>query len=123
MEDIMHREFGVIVTSIVFTLLTASSYAAPTQTVMVPMRDGVKLATDVYLPAGEGTWPAIVARTPYGKGDLSLLAIPLAAGSTPKEWITRFSSTVDGVNTRMDTILLSGSLRRTGATGKSAESA
>jgi hypothetical protein len=34
---------------------------------MVAMRDGVKLATNVYLPAGEGPWPAIVTRTPYGK--------------------------------------------------------
>jgi predicted acyl esterase len=34
---------------------------------MVPMRDGVKLATNVFLPEGEGPWPAIVTRTPYGK--------------------------------------------------------
>ncbi|HEX7062868.1 MAG TPA: CocE/NonD family hydrolase, partial [Woeseiaceae bacterium] len=34
--------------------------------VMVPMRDGVKLATDVYLPReGEGPWPAIFVKTPY----------------------------------------------------------
>ena len=71
----MHREFAVIVISIVSTLLAASSYAAPTQTVMVPMRDGVKLATDVYLPAGEGSWPAIVARTPYGKGGVEAWAM------------------------------------------------
>jgi putative CocE/NonD family hydrolase len=36
--------------------------------VLVPMRDGVKLATDVYTPAGSGPWPVIVERTPYGKG-------------------------------------------------------
>lgn len=35
--------------------------------VMVPMRDGVALATDVYRPAGTGTLPAIVQRTPYDK--------------------------------------------------------
>ena len=34
---------------------------------MVPMRDGVKLATDVYLPEGEGPWPVILSRTPYSK--------------------------------------------------------
>ncbi len=34
----------------------------------VEMRDGVKLATSVYLPEGEGPWPAIVTRTPYNKG-------------------------------------------------------
>jgi len=40
--------------------------------VMVPMRDGVKLATDVYLPAAGGAvapgrYPVLVSRTPYGK--------------------------------------------------------
>ncbi|MBI1783902.1 CocE/NonD family hydrolase [Candidatus Sumerlaeota bacterium] len=34
---------------------------------MVPMRDGVKLATTVYAPAGEGKWPVILMRTPYNK--------------------------------------------------------
>ena len=34
---------------------------------MVEMRDGVHLATDVYLPSGDGPWPTIVYRTPYGK--------------------------------------------------------
>jgi len=34
---------------------------------MVAMRDGVKLATDVYLPPGPGPWPAILQRTPYNK--------------------------------------------------------
>lgn len=32
---------------------------------MVAMRDGVKLATTVYLPEGEGPWPVILTRTPY----------------------------------------------------------
>ncbi len=36
--------------------------------VMVPMRDGILLATDVYLPEGEGPWPVILRRTPYDKG-------------------------------------------------------
>ena len=39
---------------------------------MVPMRDGVRLATDVYFPAKngarrEGKFPAILERTPYNK--------------------------------------------------------
>lgn len=42
---------------------------------MVPMRDGVKLATDVYLPARgekviEGSFPVILFRTPYGKSGM-----------------------------------------------------
>jgi putative CocE/NonD family hydrolase len=37
-------------------------------TVMVPMRDGIRLATDIYVPAGPGaTFPAILTRTPYNK--------------------------------------------------------
>lgn len=31
------------------------------------MRDGVKLATDVYSPDGEGPWPTIFLRFPYNK--------------------------------------------------------
>jgi predicted acyl esterase len=34
---------------------------------MVPMRDGVKLATSIYLPPGDGPFPVILTRTPYGK--------------------------------------------------------
>ena len=40
---------------------------------MVEMRDGVKLATNVFLPEGEGPWPVILTRTPYNKdGGLTL---------------------------------------------------
>ena len=34
---------------------------------MVPMRDGVRLATDVYLPDGHGRAPAVLVRLPYDK--------------------------------------------------------
>lgn len=34
---------------------------------MVAMRDGVRLATDVFLPEGAGPWPALLERTPYDK--------------------------------------------------------
>ncbi|NQT82983.1 CocE/NonD family hydrolase, partial [bacterium] len=34
---------------------------------MLPMRDGVKLAADVYLPEGDGPWPVMLTRTPYNK--------------------------------------------------------
>lgn len=37
------------------------------QDIMIPMRDGVKLATDVYLPEREGKWPVLVTRHPYNK--------------------------------------------------------
>ena len=35
--------------------------------VMVPMRDGVRLAADVYRPEAPGRFPALVTRGPYGK--------------------------------------------------------
>src|SRR5438045_1366799 len=34
---------------------------------MVPARDGVHLATDVYLPGGDGPFPVVLERTPYDK--------------------------------------------------------
>ena len=35
--------------------------------VPIPMRDGVNLAANVYFPDGDGPWPVILNRTPYGK--------------------------------------------------------
>ncbi len=35
--------------------------------VMVAMRDGVRLATDIYRPAGAGPLPVLLERTPYDK--------------------------------------------------------
>lgn len=35
--------------------------------ISVPMRDGVKLSTDIYRPDAEGKLPAILVRTPYKK--------------------------------------------------------
>lgn len=37
------------------------------QDVMVAMRDGVELSTNVFRPRGEGAFPVILFRTPYGK--------------------------------------------------------
>ena len=33
--------------------------------IMVPMRDGVRLATDVHRPKGDGKFPAVLVKTPY----------------------------------------------------------
>ena len=37
--------------------------------VMVPMRDGVSLCSDVYLPKDDGKYPTILTRRPYGKSE------------------------------------------------------
>ena len=41
--------------------------------VMVPMRDGTRLAADVYRPANTGRYPAIVERTPYNREESVIL--------------------------------------------------
>jgi putative CocE/NonD family hydrolase len=44
--------------------------------VPVPMRDGVALATNVWLPDSPGPFPALLVRTPYGKDDAGLYGNP-----------------------------------------------
>jgi putative CocE/NonD family hydrolase len=39
--------------------------------VMVPMQDGVRLATDIYRPDAEGKFPVVLIRTPYGSENKS----------------------------------------------------
>lgn len=52
---------------------------------LVPMRDGVRLATDVYRPSAPGRYPVLVHRTPYGKDDLwpvaTLMFSPIEAAA------------------------------------------
>jgi len=36
--------------------------------VHVPMRDGVRLDTNIFHPSGTARFPVILVRTPYGKG-------------------------------------------------------
>lgn len=36
----------------------------------VPMRDGIRLATDIYLPSSRGPFPAVLMRTPYSKQEM-----------------------------------------------------
>ena len=51
--------------------------------IRVQMRDGVRLATDVYRPKGDGPWPVLLERTPYGKSfawfTAGLIVNPLVA--------------------------------------------
>src|SRR4051812_37750999 len=53
---------------------------AATHDVMVAARDGVRLATDVYLPGKGGTttgrFPTIVERTPYNKASAANELVP-----------------------------------------------
>ena len=40
---------------------------------MVPMRDGTKLATDLYIPDAPGRYPAVLERTPYNKDHATIM--------------------------------------------------
>jgi putative CocE/NonD family hydrolase len=50
------------------TLVSSPDYEVRIESnVGVPMRDGIELATDIYRPEAEGTFPVILVRTPYKK--------------------------------------------------------
>jgi uncharacterized protein len=72
-----HRAYRSALTPAVVAILCGAMYAtafgqattvAPRkQTLMVAMRDGTHLATDVYLPEGKGPFPTLLVRLPYNK--------------------------------------------------------
>ncbi len=41
--------------------------------IMVPMRDGTRLATDLYIPDGPGPFPMVLERTPYDKLNATMM--------------------------------------------------
>lgn len=43
------------------------SRGAVQRDMMIAMRDGVRLATTVFVPSGDGPWPVLLERTPYGR--------------------------------------------------------
>jgi uncharacterized protein len=47
------------------------------KTIMVPMRDGIKLATDVHRPAEQGPWPVLLTRLMYDKNNAWFLNLNL----------------------------------------------
>ncbi|MBN1271603.1 MAG: CocE/NonD family hydrolase [Candidatus Aminicenantes bacterium] len=54
--------------SIVFLVLLLAGSIYSQKTVGIPMRDGIKLTTNLYFPRGEdGPFPVILMRTPYNK--------------------------------------------------------
>src|SRR4030042_259446 len=70
---------GVVLPLLLLLAVSALPAAEVPQktTHMVAVRDGTKLATDVYLPQGaKGPWPAILITTPYGKDQFGQLAEP-----------------------------------------------
>lgn len=75
----MNRQFAALYRTFLLLFLLAvaplafseDSSKAPNVThEIATMRDGVKLAADVYKPEGEGPWPVVLMRTPYLKGNM-----------------------------------------------------
>ena len=55
-----------------------SNVFAILDSVEIPMRDGTVLRGDIWLPGGEGQWPVLLHRTPYGKEDA--MGVQVVAG-------------------------------------------
>ena len=70
----MKNKKFVIIVSIILLFITLLSGCVQQSTYMIPMRDGINLATDVYLP-NKNTQPhgTILIRTPYNKNLLFLI--------------------------------------------------
>jgi putative CocE/NonD family hydrolase len=73
--ELTRREFAAVMLSAAGGLLVSPTTAAKSpkseytlhSDVMVRMRDGVRLATDIYVPTRAGRFPVILERTPYDK--------------------------------------------------------
>jgi uncharacterized protein len=71
-----------VIAALALFILSCGTKQNATQTILrrnnvpVPMRDGVVLRADVWLPNAQGRFPTLVCRTPYNKDN------------APKEWTT-----------------------------------
>ncbi len=76
--------------------VAAPAAMAPSQTAMVPMEDGVRLATDVYLPDKcRPPYPVILVRSPYDKNvnrGLAGMLCPLGYALVVQDMRGRFAS-------------------------------
>ncbi len=58
-------------------LLIVICFATPNsnaERLMLPMADGTKLATDYYVPDGDGPFPVVFSRTPYNISNMKIFA-------------------------------------------------
>lgn len=72
---------------------------AATETVMVPMRDGTKLATDIHIPAKGGpAFPVVLVRTVYGRKNIGFIAGLNTTGVAVVTQDTRGYGGSEGIN-------------------------
>jgi putative CocE/NonD family hydrolase len=80
--------------------------------VMIPMRDGVKLAANIFRPDAPGRFPVVLLRTCYGRTEMQPVAIALAKRGyacvwqdvrgrfdSEGEWLPFFNEARDGYDT------------------------
>jgi uncharacterized protein len=70
---------SIIILSLLATLAHAQDFRQ--HTAAVPMADGIHLQADVYLPPGEGPFPAVLIRTPYGRSGYETFYAPHFTGA------------------------------------------
>ncbi|MEN8113292.1 MAG: CocE/NonD family hydrolase [Actinomycetota bacterium] len=69
--------------------MSSSSTLSVERHLRVPMRDGILLATDVYRPSGPGSFPTLLARTPYDKNAEGPSPLTIRAASAGYAVITQ----------------------------------
>lgn len=65
---------------IVMMLDTRADAKLVKSTEMITMSDGIRLATDIYLPDNADKAPVVLLRTPYGRGGMANMLLPLFEG-------------------------------------------
>ncbi|MEV7239141.1 CocE/NonD family hydrolase [Streptomyces sp. NPDC051020] len=73
--------------SLEFRRIEAEPVPPTAQQHMVRMRDGVRLATDVYAPAGGGPAPAVLVRLPYDKNSRYVFMDKVAERFTARGYV------------------------------------
>ena len=67
MSDLVRKNLTTPFRELPTELSTRVTHVRRHRDLWVPMRDGVRLCADVYLPDGAGPFPTILIRMPYGK--------------------------------------------------------
>jgi predicted acyl esterase len=88
------------------TVVSSTADGNTPRTLMVPMRDGVKLATDIYLPSqGNSRFPVVLMRTPYNKrntGEAEKKPVQLGYAVVIQDTRGRFASEGDNLPFNME---------------------
>src|ERR1700681_3824986 len=58
-----------------FKLSNVTEQKTIRRNIPIPMRDGIRLATDLYFPTEPGRYPVLLERTPYGKHQSVMMSI------------------------------------------------